>query len=377
MSKNGLVELRKKRSVSPDARRLPDLSLGLPSEPDELMALVEAEATLGELRGELRARPRYIAEGALRRLSFREAAAYLNVTADWIHPCDLSLRAMGTTKSVVSSLRSGGFSLSLPVTFSSDLQVPYNKSAAWASIVDRHVEIGIFLARSLERIWRGTFEYGHSLPYSERLRFPEFDETKDPLDLGRFSELMDAMLTLGDSGDAHPSVWRTHAFGGMWRSQELKTGGFVASAFGRLVLALNTVFFGPEKGPWVLPWLSRLPQRYCRVDAAFDLFLDMPARRKVWFQAVRDAVRDAMATLGALQDVAEFIANHPKFRDTKFRTKLIEAIMRDGVATVGSIARSCNMSKQTALFGLVTLEKEGIVREMTGKVRNRVWSCVF
>jgi hypothetical protein len=278
---------------------------------------------------------------------------------------------------VVSSLRSGGFRIALPVTFSSDFQVPYNKSAAWASIVDRHVEIGIFLARSLERIWSMTFECGHSLPCSERLRFPDFDQNKDPLDLGRFSALMDAAQTLGDSGDVQPSVWRTHAFGSIWRSQELKTGGFVASAFGRLVLALNAVFFGPEKGPWVLPWLSRLPQRYCRVDTAFDLFLDMSARRKVWFQAVRDAARDAMATLGALQGVADFIANHPKFRDTKFRTKLIEAIMRDGVATVGSIARSCDMSKQAALFGLIALEKEGIVREMTGKDRDRVWSCVF
>jgi len=369
--------LRREETVSPVVRRSPDLSPGFPSEPDELVALLEAEATLGELRGELRTRPRHIAEGALRRISFREAAAYLQVTADWIHPCDLALRAMGITGSVVSSLRSGGFRIALPVTFSSGSQVPHNESAAWASIVDRHVEIGIFLARSVERMWNSNFESGNSLPYFERLRFLDSEENKNPFDLRWFQVFMDSARTSGNTDDIRPSLWRTHAFGGIWRNQELKSGRLGASAFGRLVLSLNAVFFGPDRGPWVLPWLSRLPQRYCRVDTAFDLFLEMSVRRKVWFQAVRDAVRDAMATLRALQDVDDLIANHPKFRDTKFRTRLIEAIMRDGVATVGSIARSCDMSKQAALFGLVTLEKEGIVREMTGKDRNRVWSCVF
>jgi hypothetical protein len=84
-----------------------------------------------------------------------------------------------------------------------------------------------------------------------------------------------------------------------------------------------------------------------------------------------------MATLGALRDVAEIVQNHPKLRDTQLRGRLIETVLRDAVATVGSVARSCDMGKQTALSGLLVLEREGILREMTGRTRYRVWSCAF
>jgi hypothetical protein len=35
------------------------------------------------------------------------------------------------------------------------------------------------------------------------------------------------------------------------------------------------------------------------------------------------------------------------------------------------------MERQTALSGLLALEREGILREMTGRTRYRVWSCAF
>jgi hypothetical protein len=377
IAENGLLEPFEERPMPSASRRSAAPAVVLPPEPEEIFAMAEAEAALGELRGELRTVPRHIAEGALRRMSFKEAAAYLHVAADWIHPCDLALRAMGATGSVLAAARAGSPRTALPVTFASASQVPHDESTAWATIIDHHAEAGMFLARSLARMWSTTLDGRRPLPASDRLQKPVSDEEADPLRLRERPVWMDAALMSGGSADALPSAWRMHAFGAMWRHRELDAAGLDAVALGRLVLGLAAVFVGPGRGPWVLPWLSRLPQRHRRVEAAFDLFLDMPNRRKAWFQSVRDAAREGMATLGALRDVAGLVANHPKLRDTQLRGRLIETVLRDAVATVGSLTRSCGMERQTALSGLLALEREGILREMTGRTRYRVWSCAF
>jgi hypothetical protein len=377
IAENGLLEPSEEPPKPPAARRSATPVVVLPPEAEEILALAEAEAALGEFRGELRTVPRPIAEGALRRLSYREAAAYLHVAADWIHPCDLALRAMGATGSVLAAARAGSPRMALPVTFASASQVPHDESTAWATIIDHHAETGMFLAKSLARMWSATLDGMHPPPAAERWPKPVSDDEPDPLGLRLRPAWLDATLMSGGSGDALPSVWRMHAFGGIWRQRELEAAGLDAAALGRLVLGLAAVCVGPGRGPWALPWLSRLPQRYRRVDAAFELFLDMPKRRAAWFQTVRDAAREAMATLGALRDVAELVANHPKLRDTQLRGRLIETVLRDAVATVSSVARSCDMGKQTALSGLLVLEREGILREMTGRSRYRVWSCAF
>lgn len=346
--------------------------------PADITAMAHAEAVLGEFRGALAAVPLPIATGTIRRLFFKEAAAYLHVAATWIHPGDLALREIGATSGVLAAIRSGRPRAALPVTFASAAMVPAEEEDEWARALDRHAETGIFIARTLTRMALSSL--GRASPHTpkERLGLQGTpDDSRDPLGLGQFWPRFEAALKAEAQASLGQDLWSAHTLGRSWASIETTYGDADTEALARLTLAVAACFGRERPGPWLLPWLCRLPQRYRRTTEAFTLFVDDTRKRVVWLDAVREAALEGLATLSALRHSMDVAEQSEDLRTTPLLKKVIDLALADAVITTGSAAKACRVAPASAFSVLTRLEKIGMLREITGRDRYRVWACGF
>lgn len=363
----------------------PDAPLAAPSlPPAERGALAEAEAVLGEFRGALRTVPRDLALGTITRLLFKEAAAYLDTVGAWIHPADLALRAAGATGSVLAALRGQQLRSALPVTLSSDALRPEHDAEDWARAIDEHADIGICLVRRQARLAAETLERHDPRPPAERLADSRASPD-DPLALPSSWPNSETALISGypeaasakGSGGGITDLWECHRLGRMWRLAESQANSPDALTLARLSLWVTAHYSNRRPGPWLVPWLCRLPQRYRHAPATLSLFVDDTNKRIAWFQAVREAALEGLATLTALRTAYDVARERQDLRDTELLKSVTAIALREAVITTGSAAKACRKSAKSVLSALLRLESIGLLREITGRSRYRVWSCAL
>lgn len=344
----------------------------------EMAALAHAEATLGELRGALAVVPTPIASGVIKRLFFKEAAAYLHVAATWVHPADLALRSVGATSGVLAAIRSGRPRAALPVTFASAAMLPTDEDDEWARTLDRHAENGILLARTLARMALSSLGRTSAPSPWERLNPTGTpDDNTGPFGVNSLWPQFHATLKSEDPSHKGRDLSSLHALGRRWGGIETHYGDADADALARLCLCLGAFFNRDRPGPWLLPWLCKLPQRYRRTTEAVALFVDAPQKRMAWFDAAREGALEGLATLSALRQSLEVAEQADDIRSTPLLKKIVDLALSDAVITTGSAAKACHVAPASAFSVLTRLEKVGMLREITGRDRYRVWSCGF
>lgn len=310
-----------------------------------LTPLARAQEAVARLEAKMEAASEAVAEGLRARMSYLEAAGWLRHAYVGIHPRDLALRDSGLTTSIGPAARADRMGSVLPATVVNEPGLEFEPS------VIVRIDIEVNQALRLARQWRRLAELRTLRPLAnvgalrETLqslgcRMPEDAEVADWL----------ASVHLLERG---PVLIRAGRAARDW----MNLPGVKERNPGALFLA--ACLWGAKGRVIALPFWSAPEQRHHRLSLQFGV-----AWMAEFLESVTAGAQVGLRELERLRKVEE----QGRLLGATARSRLpdaLNALLRNPVVTVGSLAKSLGVTPRAALGLLRQLMADGIVCEAT------------
>lgn len=319
-----------------------------PSEPDYahplLIPLARAQNAVARLEAKAEAASDVVAEGLRARMSYLEAAGWLNHAHIGIHPWDLALRDHGATISYGAADHADRLATVLPWT-----------TAQEGALTAAPSDIIVNGALHYARLWRRLAEFRTWRPLADA------------------DKLRDTLKTLDFSGpdDTDMADWLA-SIRMLERGPDLILAGRAAREWMNLagIKERNPdgIFVAAclwqEKNARAaipLPFWAAPEQRHHRLELQFGI-----AWMAEFLECVAAAAMAGLHELNRLQEAEK----KGRMLGSTARSRLpqaVDAVLRAHIVTTASLAKAVDVTPQAALGLLKQLTAAGIVREATGK----------
>jgi HTH DNA binding domain len=332
----------------------PSLARKLPAEPDYnhplLTPLARAQDALARLEATTKAASAVVAEGLRARMSYLEAAGWLEHRHLWIHPWDLALREYGGVTSYGAAARSDRLASVMPATIAQHADV--NSVIETGGI---GLDGAVNRALTLARMWRRLAEFRTWQPLADA---EAVRQTLQSLGCGGLEETaIEDWLAGVFTRERGPDLIRAGRAALDWRCQpgirERDPDGIFLGA---------CLWRDKNRGaPIPLPFWSASEPHHHRLELKIGI-----AWVAEFLECVTAAAQVGLRELTRLQEAE---AKGQKLARTR-RSRLPDAVhtlLRAHIVTATTLAKSLDVTPQAAWGLLRQLAAAGMVREATGR----------
>ena len=313
-----------------------------------LAPLARAQDAVARLESRVATASPAVAEGLRARLSYREAAGWLDHAHVWVHPQDLALRDAGLTGSYGAASRLGRVEGELPATVAETADF----AAGPAPLA---MDVTVDMALRFAWLWRRLAEFRTWTPLADAAAM---QETLQSLGIRSNAEEIGEWLASLHAREAHPALIRAGRGARAWINRGATADPMALDGMFLAVCLWREKGFGRAVS---LPFWSAGESRIHRLSLKYGL-----AWMVEFLGCVAEAARIAGSELDRLLEVEAKGAALARTARSRL-PDVLEAVLRMPIVTARSLAEKLRITPQAALALLRQLLVAGIVREATGR----------